>query len=93
METVSTPGPHGTSHAACWRLLTPSVSSAARARACRSCHKPQHKWLSKDVHAQAMETLGEDASRPECVRCHATAKEYGPPPLSLDGYHSKGGVG
>ena len=34
METVSTPGPHGTSHSACWRLRTPSVSSAALALAC-----------------------------------------------------------
>jgi hypothetical protein len=46
------------------------------ASACKSCHKPQHKWLSKDPHSSAMDTLGEDASRVECVRCHSTSRGY-----------------
>lgn len=70
------------------------------AKECRSCHKTQHKWWKSDVHSQAMATLGEDASRPECVKCHATAKEYrsdiasmGESKNSLDHYRIDESVG
>jgi hypothetical protein len=70
------------------------------AKACRSCHKPQHKWLTKDPHSSAIDTLGEDASRSECVRCHATATQYdssmasmGAAEKSIEDYRVDEGVG
>lgn len=63
---------------------------------CRSCHKSEHKGWNKHPHAQAMATLGADASRVECATCHATAKRYGgmgAAPSSMDELRIDEGVG
>jgi hypothetical protein len=57
-------------------LLAFPDGATVGASECSSCHESQHAWLQSDPHSHAMETLGEDASNPECVRCHATAVRY-----------------
>lgn len=70
----------------------PTVGAAA----CKQCHKAEHKAWARDPHARAMKTLGADAGRVECARCHATAAAYGglsAEPTRLDQLRSDEGVG
>ncbi len=74
----------------------PTVGAAA----CQSCHKPQHKWLQKSPHGQAMATLrgapdGDQRGEVGCVRCHATAQAYGPgaPRAAVSDFRTDEGVG
>jgi hypothetical protein len=66
-------------------LLAFPDGQSVGAKACRSCHKTQHQWFKSDPHASAMSTLGEDATRPECVRCHATEAHYDSSLAGMDG--------
>ncbi len=62
--------------------------------ACKSCHAEQHKGHKKSPHRQAMSLLeGDDATRVDCVRCHATPLEAGPEPTELSGFRVDEGVG
>jgi predicted CXXCH cytochrome family protein len=48
------------------------------AEACRSCHKSAYKHWKKSPHANAMQQLELAAKdNVSCVRCHATAPQYG----------------
>lgn len=63
---------------------------------CRECHKAVHKAWARDPHTDAMKTLGADAGRVECARCHATAAAYGGvggEPTRLDQLRVDEGVG
>ena len=67
-----------------------NVGSAA----CLSCHALEHAWWADDPHARGMSSLDKEGSTdPACVRCHATAKASGPPPTTLAGFDTLGGVG
>lgn len=62
--------------------------------ACIECHAEEHAAWKASPHAAAMGTLdAEAAGKAECVRCHATQKQSGPPPTELDGFHLEGSVG
>lgn len=65
------------------------------AAACQSCHPAEHASWSMSAHASAMGALDKDDKRsdPACVRCHATARQSGPPPSELSGFHLLDGVG
>ncbi len=64
------------------------------AATCRGCHAVEHAWWSDDAHARGMDSLRAEGSKdPACVRCHATAKQSGPPPTSMDGFMTLDGVG
>lgn len=58
-------------------LLAFPTGPTVGAAACKECHKTEHKGWQKHDHARAVQTLGEDAGRGECVACHATARAYG----------------
>lgn len=61
---------------------------------CVGCHAVEHGWWVADPHANAMASLrAEGSTDPACVRCHATAKQSGPPPATLAGFDLLGGVG
>ena len=71
-------------------------------QACTTCHEDPHSQWAQGPHAKAMATLATDAAKakdppaatdPDCVRCHATAKQGGPPPTDLAGYRTDEGVG
>lgn len=61
-------------------LLAFPEGDTVGAAACKSCHKPQHKWARRDAHASAMATLEAEgkASDGACVACHATPRTVGP---------------
>jgi peroxiredoxin len=72
----------------------PSGENVGAAK-CLSCHPTEHTaWLS-DPHRRAMKTLKSEGKHddPACVRCHATAKQSGPPPDAVSDYHLLDGVG
>ncbi|MEZ4239792.1 MAG: multiheme c-type cytochrome [Myxococcota bacterium] len=75
-------------------LLAFPAGKNVGSEACLSCHAVEHAWWSANGHARAMDELTDDHRRdPDCVRCHATAKASGPPPATLSGYDTLGGVG
>ena len=65
------------------------------AKACKSCHSESHKSWKKSPHGRAMATLkGEDKTKLECVRCHATPTSFGSTqPTELSQYRTSESVG
>jgi len=72
----------------------PSGTNVGAAK-CLSCHPTEHAAWLEGPHRGAMNTLQVDDKHkePGCVRCHATAKEAGPAPEELSGFHLLDGVG
>jgi len=62
---------------------------------CISCHPAEHAAWLDDPHRRAMKTLQAEGKADDvaCVRCHATAKQAGPPPTELSAFHTLEGVG
>lgn len=76
------------------RLLAFEPGATSGAEACRSCHASQHEQWAGSPHGKAMATLNaETAADPECVKCHATAKESGPAESELAAFRVDEGVG
>ena len=73
-------------------LLAFQEGKMVGSKTCKTCHTKSYKHWQHSPHAKAMGTL----TRPyeaECVQCHATAKQSGPPPTDLAGYLVEEGVG
>lgn len=59
-------------------LLAFPEGPSVGAEACKACHKSEHKNWSKSPHGEAMARLkGEEVNQTDCVRCHATPKQFG----------------
>jgi len=72
----------------------PSGTNVGAAK-CLSCHPTEHAAWLEGPHSKAMHTLKADDKHkePGCVRCHATAKQAGPAPTELAGFHLLDSVG
>ncbi len=74
-------------------LAFPEGANVGSAK-CRSCHEAEHDQWADGPHANGMASLREEGrDDPACVRCHATARTSGPPPQTLAGFDTLGGVG
>ena len=57
------------------------------AEACVECHEDQVEHWESSPHGRAMKSLDrKEAKDLECVRCHATPQESGPPPKKVSGF-------
>lgn len=84
-------------------LLAFDQGANVGSQACAECHAEQTASWKASPHAAAMHSLaaadpdrglaaGQAAASVDCVRCHATAKQSGPPPKALASYHVDEGV-
>jgi hypothetical protein len=59
-------------------LLDFPAGETAGPKVCATCHRQQTKAWRKSAHASAMSSLGgDDASKLECVACHASPRNTG----------------
>lgn len=76
-------------------LLAFEEGAQLGAAACQECHPEAYESWAGSPHANAMASLAKDDKKKDaaCVKCHATAKQSGPPPSEISEFHILDGVG